>query len=81
MKNHTRLTKFNLGGVMYVVYALFNYLLEWDVLADIIYWIMLLFAPFSLIDCFIKMASAQFGLGNNDDDDDVADPSNLNMKY
>lgn len=66
---------------MYVVYALFNYLLELDVLADIVYCIMLFFAPFSLIDCFIKMTLSKFRFDNNDNDDDVdTDPSNLNIK-
>ncbi len=45
------------GGVLYIVYILFYYLIETDVPADIVYWIMMFFAPFSLLDCFVKIAS------------------------
>lgn len=46
---------------MYLVYVLFNILLNWEVAADIVYWIMLLFAPFSLLDCFVKISSRHLG--------------------
>ncbi|KAJ6644467.1 Phospholipid-transporting ATPase ABCA3 [Pseudolycoriella hygida] len=49
-----------LCGIMYLVYVLFYSLLDskgLDVLADVIYWIMMFFAPFSLLDCFVKIAA------------------------
>lgn len=61
---------------MYLVYALLNLLVSWgDVLADIIYWIMLFFAPFSLLDCFIKIAARNL----LNDAFDVTDPG-INFK-
>lgn len=49
---------------MYIVYGLFNLLLNLDVLAGIIYWIMLFFAPFSLLDCFVKLTIPHLGFAD-----------------
>lgn len=59
---------------MYILYILFDLLLSLDVLGGIIYWIMLFFAPFSLLDCFVKIAGVQLGLT------DETSPSKLNLK-
>lgn len=63
---------------MYILYILFDLLLNLDVLAGIIYWIMLFFAPFSLLDCFVKIAGVHLGseLGFTEE----ISPSNLNFK-
>lgn len=42
---------------MYIVYLLCYYLIQGKALSDIIYWIMLFFAPFSLLDCFSKIST------------------------
>lgn len=53
-------TIFALGGVLFIAFSLFKYLLEWETFSNIFYWIMLFFAPFSLIDCFRKIAFGTF---------------------
>lgn len=44
------------GGILYVLYALLKYLLEYHFVSDLLYWISLFFAPFSLLDCFRKIS-------------------------
>jgi len=49
-----------------MVYALIKFLLGWKVVANILYWVCLILAPFSILDCFRKIAFGAFDEDNGE---------------